>query len=687
MKRKNDAVPGDMVQRWARPPLSCRLCRAKKLRCDRAQPCSNCVLRKVSCQYGGQGLSDESEEMRGEIQRRDQPAAGTSSASQSGPRPATAVSPADPTDVLNRIRRLEEAVFDKAQAVRDISLSSSQKNIDSLDDWIRDMKRMSGCLPPWPQARQLFNQFAMVIQPNFGVLHIPTVKALVDKSYQTMLEGGDPSSDVVMLLLSIFAGAALVATPELLQTLNATQVEVNSAFRTYTRLAMAILDNNLHPVSPSTVALEAISTLAHVLSHADGYSDRVQSLRVRAMLMARTMQIHRLDTAKSQDERNRSGYNNIEIEVQRRIWWHLVSSDWIISFSQGPQEGTYFMHPAHMKVNRPANINDEQLTANGPEQSLPLTTHTSMSVFLLRIQHAELCREVVDTLSSTYTTSEPPDYSLILALDQKFRNFINCVPPFFQMPLIPTTTTTSSANPQSNPQSHPHESPSIARHRTIGHLGFHIRLCRLHRPFHRLGSANSQYAYSRTVCIRSAQTVLDLHRTLDQLDDANKRSKYWPIMHHVFFAAMVLATDVSMNPTDPGAEARKQEVLHVVALLERERFLSSTLGEAIQKNEQTLLAILRGEREVGGQNQQQGVGGNEMGENEAEDGQVSSTGEAAAAAPTPGDGTGWGVLNEGGEESWGQLWSDLFNVAPEGIDGLQWDSLLNDWDLSLEAGF
>lgn len=31
-------------------PISCQLCRSKKLKCDRRQPCSNCVARGVTCQ-------------------------------------------------------------------------------------------------------------------------------------------------------------------------------------------------------------------------------------------------------------------------------------------------------------------------------------------------------------------------------------------------------------------------------------------------------------------------------------------------------------------------------------------------------------------------------------------------------------------------------------------------------------
>jgi len=34
-------------------PVSCQLCRLKKLKCDRQRPCSNCQSRRVSCEYKG----------------------------------------------------------------------------------------------------------------------------------------------------------------------------------------------------------------------------------------------------------------------------------------------------------------------------------------------------------------------------------------------------------------------------------------------------------------------------------------------------------------------------------------------------------------------------------------------------------------------------------------------------------
>lgn len=54
MKRDNQGNPVQVTHRWNRPPLSCLPCREKKRRCDRALPCSNCVLRDIACNYAGQ---------------------------------------------------------------------------------------------------------------------------------------------------------------------------------------------------------------------------------------------------------------------------------------------------------------------------------------------------------------------------------------------------------------------------------------------------------------------------------------------------------------------------------------------------------------------------------------------------------------------------------------------------------
>ena len=150
----------------------------------------------------------------------------------------------------------------------------------------------------------------------------------MERTYQSVDDGEEPLFTDILLLLSIFAGAALVWTPELLEKLNSTPTAAKAAFSAYSTLALSILDNTVQPITPSTTALEAISVLTHVLTNADGFPTKVHVLRIRGLLMAREMQIHRLDTVKCREERESKGCNLIEVELQRRIWWQIVSSDW-----------------------------------------------------------------------------------------------------------------------------------------------------------------------------------------------------------------------------------------------------------------------------------------------------------------------------------------------------------------------
>lgn len=48
-------------------PISCKLCRQRKLRCSRVFPCSNCLCRGVECQHDGPAGSPE--DSKGDISK------------------------------------------------------------------------------------------------------------------------------------------------------------------------------------------------------------------------------------------------------------------------------------------------------------------------------------------------------------------------------------------------------------------------------------------------------------------------------------------------------------------------------------------------------------------------------------------------------------------------------------------
>lgn len=359
----------------------------------------------------------------------------------------------------------------------------------------------------------------------------------------------------------------------------------------------------------------------------------------------------------------------------------------------------YTFHPKHMDVRYPKNADDELITESSEGPDLPLSTPTTMSVYIHRLKLADLCREIVDTMPSVPEESRgPPDYGVILALDTKLRDYLDNLPVFFQM------------DPASIQQSEHicKERPYIPYQRITMHFSVHARICRLHRPYHLEGSTNSKFAYSRTACIRSAHRTLELRRIMDEQGTSSsfRPERFWVIMQHVFMAALTLATDVSFNPEAPDAEARKEKVMAAYRTFERSQKESSFLVEGIQRNMQALIDTLQKKRGR--------VPSPHPGEPAAMSSQVPTTRpvvpsesntlqgpqdmavagdvDASFSCQTPqdpnstsaNDGTeigGWPAENE----NWYKLWSEFLAAAPD-LDATQWTSLLGDIDADFQFG-
>jgi hypothetical protein len=183
-------------------------------------------------------------------------------------------------------------------------------------------------LPIISQARIMFEHFASTLHLVLGVLHIPSTRNLLEETYRSIQQENGPGPANILLLYGIFAGAVLAWTPGLLGSLKLTKADAKIAFKKYTEMALSIINNPHQTMSPSLIALEGIINLTHVLNNTAGLSAKVTALRHLCQSMARSMQIHRLDTSKSVKERQQKPYDAIEVEVMRRIWWDMVASDW-----------------------------------------------------------------------------------------------------------------------------------------------------------------------------------------------------------------------------------------------------------------------------------------------------------------------------------------------------------------------
>lgn len=322
------------------------------------------------------------------------------------------------------------------------------------------------------------------------------------------------------------------------------------------------------------------------------------------------------------------------------------------SFSGGIQEGAYTYHPKHMCVEYPTYLDDNEISTtepSDPQSSAPTPT----GYLIYRAKLASLCREAVDAMRPVSQEGQEVCYDVILGLDAKFQDFLNHLPTVFQL------------NPESIQQCEPlrKERPYITWQRTMAHISIHTRLCRLHRPYHLKGMTDPKYEYSRRVCLRSAQIVLDLRRSMDESRDTVpvglRPSRFWVIVQHVALAALTLATDVSFDGTAPDTEARKGKVLAAYETLERSTEEPCAFRDVIKNNLRMLMSTLdRGQQ--GDNSQRQVVIDDSLGSNV--ESALEATGDQTGSAP-------W-------DENWDQLWSEFLAVAPD-LDFSQWDQLLD----------
>jgi len=188
------------------------------------------------------------------------------------------------------------------------------------------------------------------------------------------------------------------------------------------------------------------------------------------------------------------------------------------------------------------------------------------------------------------------------------------------------------------------ERPYIAVQRVMIHFSIHSRICRLHRPYLLHGSSNPKYAFSWMVCIRSAQTVLELRKSMDHFNDIGVR-RLAIVMQHVFMAAVTLAMDLCFTHNEPHIQIRKTEVLSACKMLEKTQQESTVALKGIENGIRTLRAMLRKHKTQGSLS--------------------NCTADPFNTSPkrlqldsTPDS------IDSSEDVTWSELWNDFFDMAP-----------------------
>ncbi|KAI6352032.1 hypothetical protein MCOR25_009594 [Pyricularia grisea] len=355
-------------------------------------------------------------------------------------------------------------------------------------------------LMPQKDAIAMVHDFVENTYHLMPIVHIASTISVIDNVYLALharnINHVDPAQ--VALILSICAACAFFwdgGVP--CQHRFDTEGEATSASLIWKTSALYAFEEAQRQGSRSLEGAQACAILAYLTYNMDGPSTRFYRLHTCSVTACRELGIHLVDSrgCETTDTTARR-------ELKRRLWWHVTATDWMLGLNGGPLDGTYTVHPRQIRVALPRNLNDSDLAIDSEILALPPHVPTQASCFLQVIRLAEICRMVVDSQSPDDSIADTAYNERVLASDELFKKAIESMPP----PLVLT-----SPIPEGAPR-------FLCLQRASLHLGFHSRRARLLRPFLLYkdsdGRQGTTYRLSRELCVRSAQTVLEISTSL-----------------------------------------------------------------------------------------------------------------------------------------------------------------------------
>ncbi|KJZ78857.1 hypothetical protein HIM_01630 [Hirsutella minnesotensis 3608] len=605
-------------------PVSCTLCRVRKLRCSRVFPCSNCTSRGVACQHDGvpaqvaprshqakddvpgAGPDVSTHDLLSRLERLEALVAsqarepGKQSGAGAGPAPPQ--QPLIPSAVPSRLQRLT------ADALWLEKSCSGQQLLDSL---VADPITFRTCpirlitkpssfvaepsagpsspavasqvvrciwIPRREEAHVLEQKYISDVGHLHHILHAPSLTGLIDSMYDCLEQGGEINLGTLLLLLSICTSATYSwTTHDDSRCLFVNAAEANSQMTGWLKAALDVVDHAHRITHVSMEATQAMIILFYALCGVEGVSSRARTLVAQSIAMGRELALHSIDYPKD----SASQMDSVKAEIGRRVWWYLAASDWMLSQFSVPQEGTYTIHPSQMAVRKPRNIHDEDLVSGQDTVDRPLDEPTCVSYLLQRVKLAEVCHSLVDRSPFVLLSPEAMDYGQVMEVDTRLKRFMKEMPSFFSLDNVAWSHL---------PATDPRRSPTITVQRYTLNILLHRQLCKLHLPYLARGTVEPAFAYSHVECLKSARLIIHIEHQLrkEDLPFVSFRQRTNMVLRSVFIACIALVLDACMGTESQEGFATGEEVTDAWSILQEAKDQSPLASKLLELSIQVL---------------------------------------------------------------------------------------------------
>lgn len=474
------------------------------------------------------------------------------------------------------------------------------ETINNMDTYAADppeqQRRRRISVPTYADARTLFDNYARYVCHFHHIIHLPTLRKTLERFYLSLAQKESIDTDQAALLICVFATVLCYTRMTGVDDIPLQEsLGKDNAFLIFFRSTLDLLDHSRRVLPGSIEIVQTAIIVVFLDYNLEGFTSRARAIHAQAFLTAKELSMHKLDCAASVRRREVSPTLEglIDTEMKRRIWWHLVATDWMVSLAGSAQEGTYTAQPQQMRVRLPRNIDDEVLDRGSTSEDPPLTQPTAMCYPLHRIRLGEISRSVVDALRFGLADPTEHDYSQVMLLDKRLEHFMEDLPFFFKL------DNESIARSQYVLERYPY----FAMQRYIINIGVRSVRCKLHQPFLVKSNGKAQYAQSAEICLQSAMSVVEINKAIrtDSTHYIPERVKLQGLLHHMFLATCVLVMDLCFNRNVANGageedETRRKDVYNAIKMLEDakdhsasvQRFLES-LTEALRKHHIRLL--------------------------------------------------------------------------------------------------
>jgi hypothetical protein len=321
-------------------PVSCQTCRTKKLKCDRKQPCLNCITRRVPCIFGT-GAVDRTQPAEPTLERTNPEAADNplhrvvQRSQESSEQQMTAdwlekivmaqrLHGALPATLEEKPGFPEEHMKARTQSYIQHTIARGQTPTGNPSA----AAELTSFLPRESQALSLFRYYLDHIDCIFQVTVPSRTQAQINHIYQCMHNNSPVDPNHLALLFSILAAASYLQSQSP-GNLSESPDYGEARSHKFVSLVGAALIQSSYMTCPTVEGLQAAIIVTHGGPTANN-DPAICSLFAHGTTvgLAKQLGLHCIDSPQYEEERKTNGFDPVDVELRRRLWWHLVAYDW-----------------------------------------------------------------------------------------------------------------------------------------------------------------------------------------------------------------------------------------------------------------------------------------------------------------------------------------------------------------------